>query len=129
MQRDVNPSQIGSIALAFLGDAVFSLMVRDALLHSEIMSPNKLHKKAISMVRASAQSEGMEKILPILTEEEEAVFKRGRNVNSTKIPKNAEALDYRRATGLEALFGYLYLKDDKERLNYLFSVIFDELDL
>ena len=126
MQKDINPSQTGSIALAFLGDAVYSLMVRDVLLHTGNMSPNVLHKMAISMVRASAQSEAVEKILPILTEEEEAVFKRGRNVNSTKIPKNADAIDYRRATGLESLFGYLYLKGENERLNHLFSVIFIE---
>jgi ribonuclease-3 family protein len=128
LQKDVNPNQIGSIALAFLGDAVFSLMARDALLHTGNLSPNGLHKRAISMVRASAQSEAVEKISSILTEEEEAVFKRGRNVNSTKIPKNAEALEYRRATGLEALFGYLYLKGENERLNYLFSVIFKEFE-
>ncbi len=127
MQKDVNPSQIGSIALAFLGDAVYSLMARDALLHTNNLSPNGLHKKAISMVRASAQSKGVEIILPLLTEEEEAVFKRGRNVNSTKIPKNADAIDYRRATGLESLFGYLYLKGETERLQQLFAIIHQEM--
>lgn len=75
------------------------------------------------MVRASAQAKAVNLIVPVLTEDETAIFKRGRNANSTTVPKNANPADYRAATGLEALFGYLYLKEEHARIRTLFDLI------
>lgn len=86
---------------------------------------HKMHLKAIGFVKASAQSEALEKILPILTEEEISIYKRGRNAHSNTVPKNADIADYKRATGFECLFGYLYLRKELERINYIFKLICD----
>jgi ribonuclease-3 family protein len=83
---------------------------------------NKLHKKARAIVNAKAQAEMYYRIQDILTEEEADVFRRGRNAKSFTVPKNADLMDYRHATGLEALFGYLYLKGEKERVVELFKL-------
>jgi len=106
--------------LAFIGDTVFELMVRETLLAN--VSINTLHNNVKSLVMARAQSHMVEKILPLLTEEETLAYKRGRNATSHTSPKNTDIADYRRATGLEALFGYLYLKGETERMNELFKI-------
>ena len=89
------------------------------------MSVNKYHKKSSSMVKASAQKEVFEKIEPFLTEEEMAVYKRGRNSKSGSVAKNASMMDYRKATGVEALVGYLYLAGDMDRIIELIGIGFD----
>lgn len=103
------------LVLAFVGDAVYDLAIRTMLVQRGNARPNALHRAKASMVKASAQSAMMELILPVLTDEEEAVYRRGRNAKSYTKAKNASVADYRRATGFEALIGYLYLCGRKER--------------
>lgn len=116
---------MGSLALAHVGDAVFELMVRVHLAAAGGKT-GSLHHAAVGMVNAAAQAGDMEKLLPLLTEEEAEVFRRGRNVKVHSVPKHARLGDYHAATGLEALFGYLYLLGRRERLNALFALIVEE---
>ncbi|MBR3290363.1 MAG: ribonuclease III [Clostridia bacterium] len=116
--KDVDTRGLSPITLAFVGDGVYELMVREYLAAQANRPANALHRQAVSMVRAEAQSAAMEKLTPLLTENELAVYKRGRNAHTAR---NSD--DYHRATGLEALFGYLYLSDKTDRLRELFSVI------
>ncbi|SDN40646.1 Mini-ribonuclease 3 [Acetanaerobacterium elongatum] len=118
-----NPKLKSPLALAFLGDAVYELLVREHLSQQGSMPAHALHVLAVRLVRASAQAHATELIAGVLTEEETAILKRGRNANSTTVPKNANPADYRMATGLEALFGYLYLKGEQQRINELFKII------
>lgn len=110
-----------------MGDAVFELMVREYLSRQGNMPAHTLHVKAVTMVRCSAQAKAAGLIAPLLTEEETAIYKRGRNANSTTVPKNATPADYRAATGLETLFGYLHLKGEHERIQTLFEMICAQL--
>lgn len=115
--RMLNPLQ-----LALVGDGVFEVFIRDYILTENMaLSANKIHVKAIRYVKAKSQAYIMHQIEEILTEEEMAVYKRGRNAKSATVPKNAEVRDYRMATGFEALVGYLYLIGDKERLELIFN--------
>lgn len=116
---------LSSLALAHLGDAVYELMVRLFLCSSRGKTGGGLHHAAVALVNAHAQAEAAQRILPLLTEEETAVFRRGRNAKVNSVPKHAEIGDYHSATGLEALFGWLYLLERKERLNELFAVIME----
>lgn len=111
----VPPMQYSPLALAYLGDCVYELFVRTYLLKDTNLQVNKLHKTAVKMVNAKAQSDLYQKVKDILTEEELAVYKRGRNTNSHP-PKNADLIDYKSATGMEALIGYLYLKGNSKRI-------------
>lgn len=104
------------LTLAYIGDAVYEVVIRTILVKKGNCPVNQLHKKASSLVRASAQSAMMETLEPLLTEEEHSVYKRGRNAHSPTMAKNATMSDYRRATGFEALMGYLFLKDDYARM-------------
>lgn len=115
-------------ALAFLGDAVYEILVRERIVHRANMPVNKLHLQAVEQVRASYQSKAYAVVEPVLTEEELAALKRGRNISSIKPPKNGTMQDYRRATGLECLFGYLYLKGEIQRINELFLMIEEHLE-
>ena len=115
-------------ALAFLGDAVYEILVRERIVHRANMPVNKLHLQAVEHVRASYQSKAYAVVEPVLTEEELAALKRGRNISSIKPPKNGTMQDYRRATGLECLFGYLYLKGEIQRINELFLMIEEHLE-
>lgn len=108
-------------ALAYLGDAVMEVLVRRMLVGRGIGNAGKLSAKSLDYVRATNQSRGLEGLLPHLTEEETAVYHRGRNAAGAH-PKSASVNDYRRATGLEALFGYLHLKGDTARLDALFAL-------
>lgn len=110
------------LTLAFLGDAVYSLMIRNMLTVASNKPTGKLHKESIGYVNASFQAQMIKELLPHLTEEETAVFKRGRNAHSAHSPKNQSADDYRHATGFEALFGYLYLCGNTERLKEIFNM-------
>ena len=114
--------QFSPLTLAFLGDAVYSLLVREMLLKTANRPTNALHKESIKLVNANCQAEMLKKILNELTEEEEAVFKRGRNAHSGHVPKNQSDADYRYAAGLETLYGYLYLIGDFERILYIFNI-------
>ncbi len=115
--RQLNPLQ-----LALIGDGVFEVFIRNyILMKNTALSANKIHVKAITYVKAKSQACIMHEIEQLLTEEEEAIYKRGRNAKSPTVPKNADVRDYRMATGLEALIGYLYLTGNKERLEFILN--------
>ena len=117
---------ISNLGLAHLGDAVFELMVRSWLcLHGKATAKG-LHRAAVRYVAAPAQARLLQKILPLLSEEEADVFRRGRNTAPHSIPKAASRGDYQAATGLEALFGWLYLQGRTDRLNELFHAMMDQ---
>lgn len=113
---------MSSLALAHIGDAVFELLVRTELCKQGSAVNGKLHKLTVAEVCAPAQAEFVEKILPHLTQEEAAVYRRGRNAHVHSIPKNATHSQYGKATGLEALFGMLYLSGQNERIAELFAL-------
>ncbi|MDE7245901.1 MAG: ribonuclease III [Oscillospiraceae bacterium] len=117
---------ISSIGLAHLGDAVYELLVRSYLCACGRATGKGLHRAAVELVRAPAQAERGDKILPLLTDEETAVYKRGRNAHVNTIPHSASRADYLKATALECLFGYLYLRGQRDRINYLFAVMMKE---
>ena len=117
---------ISNLGLAYLGDAVFETMVRTYLCMSGNVASGRLHKAALAFVAAPAQAKMAEKILPQLTEEEVAVFRRGRNTKPHSVPRGAKRGEYQTATALEALFGWLYLQGQTERLNELFDLMVDE---
>ena len=104
------------LTLAYIGDGIYDLVIRSLVVGEGNTHANLLHRKTSGMVKAKAQSELIEALLPELTEEEEAVYRRGRNAHSPTMAKNATMSDYRRATGFEALMGYLYLKNEFPRL-------------
>lgn len=112
----VDLREYSPLVLAYIGDAIYELIIRTALVKKSHGTVQQLHRKASALVKASAQAELIEKIRPLLTEEEEHVYKRGRNAKSYTKAKNATMIDYRKATGMEALAGYLYLKKDTDRL-------------
>ncbi len=109
------------LALAYIGDAVFELFVRSKLLEKGNLQVNKLNKMATNVVKAESQAKMYHKILDGLSEEELGVIKRGRNAKTNTSAKNASMNDYKHATGVEALFGYLYLKGEDRRLMELFE--------
>lgn len=110
------------LTLAFLGDAVYSLLVRNMLTTQANKPTGKLHKESIKYVNAAFQAEMIKLLMEQLTENELAVFKRGRNAHSSHSPKNQSDADYRYATGFESLYGYLYLCGEAERIKELFSL-------
>ena len=117
---------ISTLGLAHLGDGVFELMVRSWLcLHGKATNKG-LHKATVKYVAAPAQAAAAEKIIPLLTEEEGDVFRRGRNTSPHSVPKAASRAQYQAATGLEALFGWLYLQGRTQRLNELFEIVMKE---
>lgn len=117
---------ISSIGLAHLGDAVYELLVRTWLCAHGKATGKCLHRATIELVCAPKQAEFSEKILPLLTEEEQAVFKRGRNANVHSIPQHASRAQYQQATALETLLGWLYLNGRRERINELFNIMMEE---
>ena len=121
---DLNARNI--LALAHVGDAVYELLCRGWLFTQDLETIGNLHRATVAMVKAPAQAEAVQKLLPYLTEAETAVYRRGRNANVHQIPKNARRGEYAQATALEALFGWLYLKGEKGRINELFARIVDE---
>lgn len=112
-------AQTAPLTLAYIGDTVYDLYVRTLLLHQSDSTVHGLHLLASGMVRASAQAQASERILPLMTEQEAAVFRRGRNAHLGTVPRSASIADYRAATGMEALLGYLYLKGDDARIREL----------
>ena len=117
---------ISSIGLAHLGDAVYELLVRAWLCAHGKATGKGLHRSAVELVKAPAQAARAERILPMLTEEELAVYKRGRNAHVHTIPHSASRADYLRATALECLLGWLYLRGERDRINRLFAVMMEE---
>lgn len=120
---------ISSIGLAHLGDAVYELLVRTWLCVHGKATGKGLHRATIAIVCANKQAELSEKIQPLLTEAEHDVFRRGRNANVHTVPHSADRATYQTATALEALFGWLYLRGEKERINELFSVMMEGYDV
>jgi len=109
------------LTLAFIGDGIYDLIIRSVVVGKGNSHVNNLHKRASSLVKAQSQSELIKALLPELTEEETAVYHRGRNAKSYTAAKNASVIEYRKATGLEALCGYLYLQGRQERMLYLIN--------
>ena len=110
------------LTLAYIGDAIYELVIRTILVEKGNTQVNKLHQRASKLVKASAQSAIIEKLKPYLTDEEMGVFKSGRNAKSFTMAKNASMSDYRRATGFEALMGYLYLTEQWDRMLELIKI-------
>ncbi|MBR0141783.1 MAG: ribonuclease III [Ruminococcus sp.] len=120
-------SAYSPLALAFLGDSVYDTLVREYLLKKSNMPAGKLHAEKIKFVCAEFQSEMYSAIENILTENEHAVLKRGRNATGNTVPKHADTVTYRRATAVECLFGYLYLTGENNRIKELFNIITENI--
>ena len=118
--------QISSLGLAYLGDGVYELMVRAHLCLRGKATNKGLHRAALDYVSAPAQARPAQRILPVLTQKEQDVFRRGRNSHTAAIPKGASVAEYHTATALEALFGWLYLRGETDRLNQLFTLMMEE---
>jgi ribonuclease-3 family protein len=118
--------EISTAALAYLGDSVLEVCVREMLVKKGVSSAKNLNSVALRFVKAEAQADAIMKILSILSEEENAAYRRGRNIGHTNVPKSATVGQYRMATGFEALFGYLWLTDKKDRINELFMLAYED---
>lgn len=119
-----NPNLLSPSVLAFVGDAVYGLYVRTYL--AEVNRPSgELHKLSVKLVNATAQAEAYKLIEPVLSEKEVSVFKRGRNFRTGNTPKNSTGGEYHTATGLETLFGFLYLSGQNDRAKELFDIIWN----
>lgn len=117
-------SEVSVPALAYLGDCVIELCVRRHLVESGLSTSGHLNAAALQYVRASAQAEAIKRILPHLSEEEESYFRRGRNIGHTNVPKHATVSEYRAATGMEVLFGYLHVTEQEARIRELFALAY-----
>jgi ribonuclease-3 family protein len=122
------PEQLSPIVLAYIGDAVFDVYVRQRLIASASRKPHELHRAATSYVSAAAQARLYRRMEPELTPEEADIARRGRNAKSGQPPRNADPGEYRHATGLECLVGYLYYRGERERLERLIDAAFDTFD-
>lgn len=127
--KDIKVDTLSPLTLAFTGDAVFSMYIREMLVCEANRPVGQLHKLSVNWVKAEAQSKGMHAILPLLTEKETEVFKRGRNAHTSHTPKNQSGCDYHYATGFETLVGYLYLKDETDRLNQLLNEVIKAIEV
>ena len=117
---------VSNLGLAHIGDCVYELLVRSYIVAHGGATNQRMHALTVGMVKAPAQAAAMETLLPLLTEEELAVYKRGRNTRVHSVPKNAEIGEYHAATGLECLFGWLYLGAQHARINELFAAILEK---
>ncbi len=120
---NIKPNTLNPISLAYIGDAVYEILVREHLALMGDRPPEQLHKLAVNFVSAKAQAAALQKLMPTLTDDETAAFKRGRNAKVSHIPKGASPAHYHNATGFEALFGHLYLTGQTERMRELFKII------
>ena len=118
---------LSTLALAHVGDSVYEVMIRSALALAGVTAAHELHRETVHRVNAPAQARAAEHILPNLREEELAVYKRGRNAKVNSVPQHANVSEYHAATGLEALFGWLWLQGKTDRLQELFSLITEVL--
>lgn len=129
LTENINAKQLSPITLAFMGDAVFEQLVRHTLISQYgTMPADRLHRMAVWWVRASTQAKMADVLVNIFSEDEMAVFKRGRNANSIRAPKNSSPSDYRKATGLEAVFGYLHFLDKNDRIIELFDIVISNMN-
>lgn len=126
VDRDVNPKQLSPLNLAFIGDCIYEIMVREMLVTDANRPVNDLHRESVKYVSAKAQTVAFHKIEDVLTEDEMAIFKRGRNAKVGHNPKSASQSEYHIATGIEALFGYLYLTESTDRIKQLFKIICED---
>lgn len=122
---ELDANKLSMLALAHVGDAVYELLTRTMLCTRANSSVAQLHKQTVSYVNAPAQARAAEKILPLLDSEEASVYRRGRNAKVNSVPHNADIGQYHAATGLEALFGWLYLQGRTERAGELFRAIME----
>ena len=125
--QEVDIREYSPLTLAYIGDSIYDLIIKSLVINEGNKQVQKLHQETSSLVQASAQSKMMRTLQDILTEEEHAIYKRGRNAKSVSPAKNQSITDYRRATGFEALMGYLYLKKDMKRLIDLVKIGLDSL--
>lgn len=123
--RDIN--NISMLGLAHIGDGVYELLTRTMLCADGNKKVTDLHKKTVAIVNAPAQAKAAEKLMPILNSDELAVYKRGRNAKVNSVPQKADIGQYHAATGLEALFGWLYLQGMTERINELYAVCVEDI--
>ena len=126
LQGDISPKGLSPLPLAFVGDGVYELLVREYLAAQGNCPVKKLHARKVELVRCQAQAQALEKIWPQLTPEEREVAQRGHNAHVGHVPKNAALADYHGATALEALFGYLYLSGDMTRLRELVRCVIEQ---
>ena len=126
--EEVDIQMYSPLTLAYIGDSIYDLIIKNLVVNRGNKQVNKLHKETSSLVQASTQSLMMRTMQEHLTEEEHAVYKRGRNAKTVTPAKNQSVTDYRRATGFEALLGYLYLKKDWKRLLDLVKIGLDSLE-
>lgn len=124
-EEQLQPNRISAANLAYLGDCVYELFVREHLVRGGVRKPSV---ESLKYVTAHIQSALAEKIVPLLTEEEESEYKRGRNIGHSSTPRSSTALEYRRATGLESLFGWLYLSGKHDRIRELLEPVIAEID-
>jgi len=117
---------ISNLGLAHMGDCVFEIFCRAYLCTRGNKTVDRLHRETINMVKATAQAAFADKMLPLLTETELAYYRRGKNAHVHAVPKSATAAQYAKATGLEALFGYLFLSGQKERANEIFNLVMED---
>jgi len=125
---DVSPMQMSPLSLAYIGDAVYEMYVRSYIMKDVNMPVSKLHKAATRYVKATAQANIIKNISDNFSDEEMSVYKRGRNAHSYTSAKNADIVDYRMATGLEALIGYLYIKKETRRLEEIIEMCIDVIN-
>ncbi|MCD7873051.1 MAG: ribonuclease III [Clostridiales bacterium] len=123
LDYNINAKQLSPLNLAFIGDCVYEMLVREALVCTANRPVNDLHRESVKFVCAKAQAAAYSKIKDMLTDEETAQFKRGRNAKTGHSPKSATDAEYHTATGIEALFGYLYLTEQSERIKEIFKII------
>lgn len=127
--KDVDIRTYSPLTLAYIGDGIYDLVIRSLVVAKGNTKAGELHKRTSQLVKAHTQAELMEVLLPLLTEEEAEVYRRGRNAKSPTMAKNATMSDYRKATGFEALMGWLYLRDDFERLVELVKAGTEKMEL
>ena len=120
------PNELSPLNLAFIGDCVYEMLVRETLVLNANRPVNDLHRESVKFVSAKAQTLAYDKIKNCLTEQETAIYKRGRNAKVGHNPKSASQGEYHIATGVEALFGYLYLTEQTQRIKELFQIIINE---
>ena len=128
-QMNLSKQQIDAISnlgLAHMGDCVFEILCRGYLCAKGETTVDRLHRDTIAMVKAPAQAQFADRMLPLLTEEERAYYRRGKNAHVHAVPRGATPAEYAKATGVEALFGYLYLSGRKERANELFQLVMED---
>ncbi len=118
---------ISNLGLAHMGDCVYEILCRAYLCASGEKTVDRLHRDTIKMVKATTQAKFAEKMLPLLNEEELAYYRRGKNSHVHAVPKSATPAEYAKATGVEALFGYLFLSGQKERANEIFNLVIEEV--